>query len=371
MNKILYAKPSITEREISYVNDAIRNGWGEHCYDYIYKFQDLFTEYLRVPFALTTSSCTGALHIAFAAIGIQPGDEVIVPDITWAASVVPIVYLGAKPVFVDVLRDSWCIDPEKVKKAITKKTKAILAVHLYGNLAEMDELVQIAKENNLFLIEDAAEALGSEYKNRKAGSIADFGVFSFHGTKTITSGEGGMLVTNSPELYEKARVLWDHGRNPKTNKMFWVEQIGYKYKMSNLQAALGFAQMERINELVNKKREQFYLYQHAFASIEGLTMNPEPPHTVNSFWMPTLIFDEKSGINRDDLIVFMKKNNIDIRNFFYPNSMFPMFNEVRENIVSYSIYDKGINLPSYFDMNNDIELKFVISKIKEYILKES
>ncbi|MFC1677259.1 DegT/DnrJ/EryC1/StrS family aminotransferase, partial [Planctomycetota bacterium] len=227
MKKILYAKPSITELEIKYVNDAISNGWGEHCYDYINRFQSSFEDYLGAEHALATSSCTGALHLAFAALGIGPGDEVIAPDITWIASVAPITYLSAKPVFVDVLEESWCIDPDKIEAAITDKTKAILVVHLYGNLVEMDVVLEIAKKYNLPVIEDAAEALGSEYKGRKTGSMGDFGVFSFHGTKTITTGEGGMLTSNSQELFDKASVLSDHGRDPKIKKIFWMEVVGY------------------------------------------------------------------------------------------------------------------------------------------------
>jgi len=369
MKRILYAKPSITEKEVAYVTDAITNGWGEKCYDYIYRFENSFRQYLSVPYALATSSCTGAIHIALAAIGIKPGDEVIVPDITWAASVVPISYLGAKPVFVDVLETTWCINPEKIEAAITPKTKAIIAVHLYGNLAEMDDIMQIARKYNLIVIEDAAEALGSEYKGKKAGSIADFGVFSFHGTKTVTTGEGGMLVANNAELFEKARILWDHGRNPKTGKMFWVEEVGYKYKMSNLQAALGTAQMDRVEELVASKRTIFAQYKKAFGNIAGIQLNEEQNYAKNSYWMPTLVFAPELGINRDDLIRTMKAMNIDIRNFFYPVSMFPMFQSVRENVVAYDIYNRGINLPSYFDLESS-EIEKVIELINKLIQKQ-
>ena len=188
--------------------------------------------------------------------GVQTCALPIFPEITWIASVEPVLYIGAKPVFVDVLRDSWCIDPKKMEAAITHKTKAIIVVHVYGNMCNMDEIMSIAKKHNLLVVEDAAEALGSEYNGKKAGSIADVGVFSFHGTKTMTTGEGGMLVTNNESVCEKAKILNDHGRNPKDpeNKMFWMRDYGYKYKMSNLQAALGVAQIERINELINKKR---------------------------------------------------------------------------------------------------------------------
>lgn len=366
MKKIFYAKPSITDLEISYVTDAIRHGWAEHCYDYIKRLQTSFQDYLGVKYALPTSSCTGAIHLALAALGIKEGDEVIAPDITWAASVVPVVYLKAKPVLVDILPDSWCINPAKIEAAITPKTKAILVVHLYGNLVEMDAVLEIARKYNLPVIEDTAEAIGSEYKGRKAGSMADIGVFSFHGTKTMTTGEGGMLVTNNPSLFEQTSILADHGRNPRTNKMFWMEQIGYKYKMSNLQAAMGCAQLERLDELVDKKREVFKWYLECFKNTAVVRWNPEPPYTKNSFWMPTIIFDESVQIQRDNLIRQMAKRNISMRPFFYPISSMPMFKEKRENKVSYAIYERGLNLPSYFDLTWE-DVRYVCETLKQLI----
>ncbi len=243
--KISITRPSITPLEIEYVQDAIANGWGSRCYDYIYRFEKQFAAYEGTAFALATSSCTGAIHLALMALGVEKDDEVIIPDITWIASVEPVLYIGAKPVFVDVLPDNWCIDPQKVEAAITPKTKAILVVHVYGNLVDMDSIMAIAKRHNLVVLEDAAEGLGSEYKGRKAGSIGHAGVFSFHGTNTISTGEGGMLVTSDPRVHERAKILNDHGRDPKVGRTFWMEEYGYKYKMSNLQAAMGCAQIEK------------------------------------------------------------------------------------------------------------------------------
>jgi len=366
MKKILYAKPSITELEINYVNDAISNGWGEHCYDYINRFQDSFKNYLGVEHALATASCTGALHLVFAALGIGSGDEVIVPDLTWIASVAPITYLGAKPVFVDVLPDSWCIDPCKIESAINSKTKAILVVHLYGNLVEMDAVFEVARKHGLHVIEDAAEALGSEYKERKAGSMADFGVFSFHGTKTVTTGEGGMLVSNSDSLYEKAAILADHGRNSKVKKIFWMEQIGYKYKMSNLQAALGCAQLERIAQLIDKKREVFKWYQQSTSDISDIKWNPEPEYAKNSYWMPTMILGQSYSIARDDLIQQLNAKDISVRPFFYPLSSLAMFEEKPENTVSYDVYNRGINFPNYFELSRD-DVRYVCKQLKSIL----
>ena len=232
MKKIPINKPSITQREIDYVNDAVTSGWGEKCYDYLYKFENSFAQFQGSKHALATSSCTGAIHLALLALGVKAGDEVIIPEITWIATVEPVLYIGAKPVFVDVLEDTWCIDPQQIRKAISPRTKAIIPVHIYGNLCDMNAIMEIAAEHHLLVIEDAAEGLGSKYNGKMAGSISHVGVFSFHGTKTMSTGEGGILVTDDDQLYERAKVLNDHGRNPKDteNKMFWMRNYGYKYK---------------------------------------------------------------------------------------------------------------------------------------------
>ena len=369
MKKIHYTKPSITDLEVEYATDAAKNGWGEKCYDYIYKFEDLFKKHLNVKHAMATSSCTGAMHMGLSSLGITYGDEVILADINWIASAAPITYLGAKPVFVDIQPDTWCIDPAKIEEAITPKTKAIIAVHLYGNLCDMDEIMKIAKKHNLYVIEDAAEAIGSVYKGKKAGSIGDFGVFSFHGTKTITTGEGGMFVANNPELYEKVSILNSHGRNPKNPKQFWAETVGFKYKISNIQASIGCAQMERIEELIEKKREIFFEYHKLLSQIDGLTMNPIPEdkNTQYGYWMPTVIFDKKLNFDREKLLQKFKDNNIDGRVFFYPLSSLPMFEEKKENVVSYDIFQRGINLPSYHGINL-LNIKKVISIVEAYYL---
>lgn len=360
-------KPSITDTEIRYVDDAIRNGWGPKCYDYIKLFESKFATYQNNKFALATSSCTGAIHLALMAMGVKADDEVIVPELTWIASVEPIMYIGAKPVFVDVLEDTWCIDPQKIREAVTAKTKAIIVVHLYGNLCEMDEIMKIATENNLMVLEDAAEGLGSEIDGRKAGSIGHAGVFSFHGTKTLTTGEGGILVTNDESVFERAKVLNDHGRNPKDpdNKMFWMRDYGYKYKMSNIEAAIGVAQIERIEELVEKKRQIFSWYADLLKDIPA-RMNPEYPNTKNSYWLPTLIFDKSINFDRDAFFEFMKSKNIDSRPFFYPLSSLPMFDRQKENLVAYDIYSRGINLPSFHDLTFD-EAEFVSELIISFL----
>lgn len=360
--RIVYTQPSITALEHEYVLDAVKNGWGAHCYDYINRFEENFARYLGVKHAIATSSCTGALQLGLAASGIGAGDEVILADTNWIASVAPVVHAGATPVFIDVLPDSWCIDPQQVELAITSRTKAIIAVHLYGNLCEMDALRALAEKYQLLLIEDAAEALGSEYHQQKAGSMGSFGTFSFHGTKTMTTGEGGMFVTNDSELYERVLTLSNHGRSRQQTKQFWPDEIGYKFKMSNIQAALGCAQLERIDELVNAKRGVFAHYQTLLSSYSELSLNPEPLGCRNSYWMPTVVFSESSGIQQAQLLEAFKAVNIDARVFFWPLSSLPMFTNKPENKNAYGIFQRAINLPSYPQMNAQ-QQKMVVSVI--------
>lgn len=349
-SRIHYTKPSITELEVAYATDAARNGWGEKCYEYIQKFEERFKEFTGAQYAIATSSCTGAMHMGLAAIGVGPGDEVILADTNWIASAAPITYLGATPVFVDVLPDSWCIDPDAVERAITARTKAIVAVHIYGNLCGMDKLLALGEKYGLPVIEDAAEAIGSYWHGKHAGSIGKFGVFSFHGTKTLTTGEGGMFITSDSELYEQVLTLSNHGRARGQTKQFWPDMVGYKYKMSNIQAAIGYGQMERIKELVAKKRQIFAHYQAGLADLDGISMNPEPPNTQNGYWMPTVVFDKETGITREKLQAAFKEENIDARVFFYPLSSLPMFEDRPGNTNAWDIPNRAINLPSYHDM---------------------
>lgn len=349
-SRIYYTKPSITELEVSYALEAARNGWGEKCYEYICKFEASFRQHLNVKYAIATSSCTGAMHMGLAAIGVGAGDEVILGDINWIASAAPITYLGAKPVLVDVLPDTWCLDPVQVERAITPRTKAIMAVHLYGNLCDMDALLAIGARHGIPVIEDAAEAIGSVYHGRRAGSLGAFGTFSFHGTKTVTTGEGGMFVTEDSDLYEKVLTLSNHGRARGQTKQFWPDMIGFKYKMSNIQAAIGCAQMERIDELIAEKRRIFRYYAEHLKALP-LSMNPELAGMTNGFWMPSIVVKEGVPFDRERLLDAFKADNIDGRVFFWPLSMLPMFECRPENTVSYGLYDRAINLPSYHGLS--------------------
>ena len=369
MSRIYYTKPSITELEVRYATDAAANGWGDRCYEYIGRFETLLRDHLNVQHAIATSSCTGALHMGLAALGVGPGDEVIIGDINWIASAAPIIYCGAKPVFIDVLPDTWCLDPFKLEAALTPRTKAIIAVHLYGNLCNMDSLLAIGKKHGIPVIEDAAEAIGSQWHGKRAGSMGMFGTFSFHGTKTLSTGEGGMFVTQDDDLHERVLTLSNHGRARGQAKQFWPDMVGFKYKMSNLQAAIGCAQMERIDELIAGKRRIFRYYADHLRDLP-VKMNPEPVGTTNGYWMPTIVVNQGVPFDREALLAAFKKDNIDGRVFFWPLSMLPMFKPRPENVVSYSLYKRAINLPTYHDLSEkemDLVAKIVQSFIENSI----
>lgn len=353
-SRIYYSKPSVTNRERKYVSDAMENGWGASCNEYVDRFQDEFKAFIGTEYALATSSCTGALHLGLAALGIGPGDEVILADINWVATFAPILYLGATPVLVDIDKDRWCIDPEEVFRAITKKTKAIIATHLYGNLCDMEQLMQMSEALRIPVIEDAAEAIGSAYKAQWAGTMGKFGVFSFHGTKTISTGEGGMLVTNNLSLYAKARMLNNHGRGVKSEQ-FRPDMLGYKYKMTNIQAAMGCGQLARKWELIERKHDIFEKYKARLKGIDGITMNQEKnKHIIPGHWMPTVVFHEELKVDRAHLLSRFADENIDSRVFFPPLSSLSFTSSYPPSCpISYSISYRAINLPSYHDMTDD------------------
>lgn len=346
--------------------DAAANGWGAHCYDYIERFQQAFCLELKVPYAIATSSCTGALHMGLAALGIGPGDEVILADSNWIATAAPIVHLGAKPVFVDIKADTWCIDPSAVEAAINSRTKAVVVTHLYGNVCDMNVLLDIARRFDITLVEDAAEAIGSYFQNTAVGTLGRFGCFSFHGSKTICTGEGGMFVTHDQSLFEKVLTLSNHGRSRFQIRQFWPEVIGYKYKISNLQAALGYAQMQRMNELVERKRQILVSYQERLAGIGCIRMNPELPGTRIGAWMPTVVFADESGIEAQTVVKRFQEQQIDGRVFFHPLSSLPMFGSQHHQSVAADIARRAVNLPSFFDMQ-DWQIDRVSETVKSLV----
>ncbi len=375
IERIPVSGPWITQKEIDYVADAAANAWYQNANFYHKKFEDAFAAYLNVEYAIALPSCTSAIHLALAGLGISVGAEVIVPEITWIATAAPIDYVGAQPVFADIDPKTWCMSTEKLESLITKNTKAIIVVDLYGNIPDMDEICRIANKYNLVIIEDAAQAIGACYKGRKAGSLGDVGVFSFHGSKTMTTGEGGMLVTNNKNIYDRCCFLRDHGRDP-NGKMFWNTEIAYKYKMSSMQAALGLAQLERIEELLDKKRKIFSWYKEFLGKSPYLSLNESSHEVENTYWMSTVILSEKLGLEKEEVVDYLSKQGIDTRVFFYPLSSLPPYQErVNSNIKSrnkyaYSLSPYGFNIPCSMALTFE-EARFVSEKILELVAERT
>lgn len=354
--RIPVSGPWITEREIAYVTDAVTNAWYADHAVYHQRFEKAFAEYLGVEYTMALPSCTSAIHLALLALGIGPGDEVIVPDVTWIATAAPISYVGATPVFADIDPVTWCLSAESFEACITPRTKAVSPVDLYGGMPDWDAIIKIAAKHGIAIIEDAAEAVGSRYKGRPAGSLGQIGVFSFHGSKTLTTGEGGLLATNDESLYARAQVLRDHGRRP-GDRYFQNTEIAYKYKMSSLQAALGLGQIERVEELLTRKREIFAWYRERLAALDFLSMNSEASQTLNSYWMTTVIVDAHCGLDKMALMAEMDRYGIDTRPFFSPLSSLEAYahlagvtQNVTRNRASYNISPRGLNLPSGFNL---------------------
>jgi perosamine synthetase len=358
--RIPIAGPSITDREVELAAEAARTAWHKDHYVFNERFEHAVAEYVGVRYAVSVPHCTAALHLALAATGIGPGDEVIVPDITWIASVAPVIYVGADPILVNVLNDTWCLDPKAVEAAITPRTRAIIGVDLYGSMCDWPALQRIADRHGLILIEDAAEALGSSLNGKRAGSFGSAAAFSFHGSKTVTTGEGGMLVTDDEGIRKRVLFLRDHGRNPGDTN-FLNSEIAFKYRMSAVQAALGCAQMERIDSLIAMKRQIFEWYRERLDDLQGVALNVEPPSTLNSYWMVTAIPVPEFGLDKFAMIAEMDKRNIDTRPFFSQLSSLPAFDHrqaakrfLDSSQTDTSIARYGVNLPSGYNMTEEL-----------------
>jgi perosamine synthetase len=355
MEKIHMAGPSITEVEEHIVLDAIRNGWyGKDAYYYVENFENEFAKYHNRKYGLMTPNCTTAIHLLLAGLGIKEGDEVIVPDCTWIGSVAGISYLKAKTVFADIDPIHWCLTAESIERCITLKTKAVIVVDLFGNMPEYDQIIALCEKNNIILVEDAAEALGSMYNGVRAGKFGIGSTFSFHRTKTITTGEGGMLLIDNDKLYERCKFLRDHGRAPGT---YFNTEVTFKYMPFNLQAALGYAQFKRIEELVDKKRWILNSFKKRLENIKDIILNPEPVNVVNGAWAPALVFGKSHNMTKEKALEEISKLNVPVRPFFYPLSSLPAFNQLdyglKNNPVAYDISSRGINLPCALNLTEE------------------
>lgn len=359
--KIPIYRPALEGNEKKYVNECLDTNWISSRGGFIEKFEKSFADYIGCNYAATVSNGTVALHLALVTLGIGASDEVIVPSFTYIASVSSIVYAGAVPVFVDSLEDSWQLDPEDVKKKITPKTKAIMAVHLYGHPCEMDEIMKIAKEYNLFVIEDCAESLGSTYKGKHCGTFGDISTFSFYGNKTLTTGEGGMVVTNDETLHDRAYHFKMHGLAK--YREYWHDVIGFNYRMTNICAAIGLAQLENLSSRIERKRKLAEFYIKCFKDL-SLSYHKETGDVFHSYWMFSVQTEHPN--QRDELRDHLKLNGIETRPSFYPVHTMPMFAaKYRKLPVAEKLGWCGINLPSFPTLTQD-EQNYICEKIKEY-----
>jgi perosamine synthetase len=367
IRRISIAAPLLAGNELAYVTECIKTNWISSQGKYVRLFEELFSEYHKDYPALAVSNGTVALHLALVALGIGKSDEVLVPDLTFAASINAIIYTGATPVIVDVDPNSWNLNVDKVESLITPKTKAIMPVHLYGNPCNMEAIVALAKRYNLFVIEDCAEALGSYYNDQPVGIFGDASTFSFYGNKTITTGEGGMIVFKNKEVAERAAMLRDHGM--KKTKRYWHEEVGFNYRLTNIQAAIGVAQFERLDEFVTAKRRIAKVYNEFLGFSKYFQLPLEEEGTVNSYWLYTCLVKPEAPFSRDELIQFLGKNGIETRPVFYPMHIMPpytIFGKAENLKNSQLISDCGISLPSSVNLS-EVELVYICKMIGQFI----
>ena len=354
-------QPSLTGNEKKYVNECLDSTWISSKGKFIAEFEDSFKSYIGARHAATVSNGTVAIHLALLALGIGPEAEVIVPTLTYVASVNAIAYTGATPVFCDSLKSTWQMDPDDVRRKITPHTRAILAVHLYGQPCEMEELVKIAREHNLFLVEDCAEAFGTYYKGRHVGTFGDIGTFSFFGNKTITTGEGGMVVTDDDTLYD--RMTHFKGQGLAKYREYWHDVIGYNYRMTNICAAIGLAQLERADSVIGQKRQIAEWYKRELKEYP-LTFQEETGDVQHSYWMVSILVPDAA--DRDPLRNALRQQSIETRPVFYPVHSMPMYSSAyQRHPVAESLGWRGINLPSYPALD-EVSVKEICSVIRDH-----
>jgi perosamine synthetase len=365
MKKIPVSEPNIGKKDVEYINRAAKSGWVSSIGYYVDKFEKDFAEYCNRKHGVSTGNGTHALHLALEALGVGKGHEVIVPDFSFIATANTVHYTGAKPVFVDAEKDTWNLNPEEIKKKITPKTKAIMVVHLYGNVCDMHEISKIARKNKLFIVEDAAEAHGSTYKNERAGSFGDISCFSFYGNKVITTGEGGMCLTDNPEINDRLRMLRDHGM--RHDKRYWHEVVGFNYRLTNLQAALGCAQLERIEQFLKIKRRNAVLYEKMLGDLPWIEFQTIKPESRSNYWMFTFLVKDNSKYSRNEIMEILKEKGIETRNVFHSASKMPVhskyFNKRDKFHNSVYISERGLTLPSSTLLSAK-EIKHICNVIK-------
>ncbi|MCK1364148.1 DegT/DnrJ/EryC1/StrS family aminotransferase [Bradyrhizobium sp. 62] len=347
------SQPSIGARERELVLDAVDSGWVSSIGKYIDEFEAAFARYCGTEFALAVSNGTTGLHLALVTLGLGPGDEVIIPDLTFVATANAVAYTGASPVLADIDPDTLCMDPASVESLVTERTRVIMPVHLYGHPADMDALAAIAKPRGIAVIEDAAEAHGAEYKGRRVGGLSQCGVFSFYGNKVVTTGEGGMLTTNDRAFYQRAKRLRDHAMSPE--RRYFHDERGYNYRMTNLQAALGVAQMERIDDFLKGRDEIMAWYRSAIPSSETVRLNRVKNWAASAFWMVCLEVDGFNEARREAFMGKLKQRGIDSRPYFCTMSSMPMYQQKPLPVAARKA-QSGLNLPCFVGLSKkDVE----------------
>mgnify|MGYP000159063823 CR=1 FL=1 len=361
------AEPCIGDEELKNVIEAVKSGWISSKGKFIEEFERDFAKYCGVKYGVATANGTVALHLALKALGIGKGDEVIVPTLTFVATANAVTYCNAKPIFVDSHPEYWCIDPEKIEEKITKNTKAIIVVHLYGNPCDMDWIMDIAEDKGLYVIEDAAEAHGAEYKGKKVGSFGDIACFSFYGNKIITTGEGGMCITNNEELAEKMRILRDHGMSK--HRKYWHEVVGFNYRMTNLQAAIGVAQLKKLDTFVKKKRQIAKWYTKELKELEEkglIRLHPEMSWAKCVYWMYSILIEDKAKVSSDELMKMLEEKGIETRPFFVPMHQLPIYKTNERLLVAENLAKKGVNLPSSVNLKEST-ISFICDAINQIL----
>lgn len=353
-------RPFLVGREREYVNQCLDSTWISSKGDFIQRFEREFSNFVGGQYCTSVCNGTVALHLALEAIGVGPGDEVIVPTLTYVASVNTIIQAGATPVFVDSLAATWQIDPNDVRRKISRKTKAVMAVHLYGLPCDMDEIVSICKEHGLLLVEDCAEAIGTRFRDRHVGTFGDVATFSFFGNKTITTGEGGMVLAKKRETLERAASLKSQGISQA--REYWHDVLGYNYRMTNICAAIGTAQLEQVNEILIRKRTIAERYEIGLKNLP-LKVHTELPNTMHSFWMCSIAVDNVG--DRDPLRAALRGVGVETRPLFFPAHKLPHCYSANEFPVAESLSARGINLPSYPGLSEN-DQNLIIRTIRHY-----
>jgi perosamine synthetase len=352
MNRISVAKPRLSGNERKYVLECIDSSWISSSGKYISAFEEAFAKFCGVRHAITANNGTTALHLALVAMGLQPGDEVIIPTVTYIATANAIRYCGATPVLADVLPDTMNLDPADIEKRITPRTKGVIPVHLYGHPADMDAINLIAHRHKLWVLEDAAEAHGAEVNGRRVGALGTCATFSFFGNKIVTTGEGGMITTDDDELAARLRLYRGQGMDPK--RRYWFPVVGYNYRMTNIQAALGLAQMETVDQALVERARLAHWYDEALAPLAAQLHLPKcQPWAKQVFWMYTVFLREGGEERRDAVMQHLDFDGIETRPVFYPMHVLPPYAQPSTFPVADVWAGRGINLPTHLELTRD------------------